>query len=204
MGELFRREPDHCLVLPPSSALLRYLICGPVLLISCSVSVNLLDDGTAVHLATVPGSQRYVELVERLMVTPPPPWHGNSIITIGITWVKYMLGITPSDTAIFAELVRELKTASEATLEKSLDGYVISITAPWQYFWRDQGSWSSDINKALIQNELQPWFPYEMDPVYLEEARTTLAACGRWLCEPFECVNSRENHDLSERIYYIR
>lgn len=121
-----------------------------------------------------------------------------------LAWAAWhLLGIPPSsDTSIIAELVGALKTASEEKLGKSLDGYAVSITAPWQQCWKNQGSWGSDINYALEKSGLQPWFPYTLDPVYLDEARTTLAASGRWLCEPFE--DPTEKDDLSERVYYIR
>lgn len=169
------------------------------------VSVNLLDNGTAVSLAKVPGSRLYVELMERLMTTPAPEYaeRSNGIGAV-LAWAAWhLLGIPPSrDTSVIAELVGALKTASEEKLGKSLDGYAVSITAPWQQFWKNQGSWDSDINYALEKNGLRPWFPHKLDPVYLDEARTTLAASGRWLCEPFE--DSRESHDISERVYYIR
>jgi len=168
----------------------------------------MLDNGTAVTLAKVLGSRNYVELIERLMVTPPPPG-GRPPYGLGaiLIWaVKYVLGISPPprDMKILADLIGELKNASEETLGKSLDGYEVSITAPYQDFWRDQGSWDSDINDALLRSGLKPWFPYTMDPVYLGEARTTLAACGRWLCQPFECFRLEEYDDIPERAYYIR
>ena len=171
------------------------------------VSVNLLDNGTAINLAKVPGSRFYVEMVERLMMTLPSRNSGCSD-GVGVTLARaarYLLGISDfRDATTIAQLVGTLKAASEETLGKSLDGYAVSITAPWQQCWRDQSSWSSDINYALKQSGLQPWFPAELDPVYLEEARTTLAAFGRWLCEPFEDVDSRRNDDIVERSYYIR
>lgn len=128
------------------------------------VSVNLLDNGTAVNLAKIPGSRLYVELIERLMVTPVPP-HGrlpDGISAILIWAVKYALGISPpTDVTILAELIGDLKTATEGTLGRSLDGYAVSITAPWQGFWREQDSWSSDINDALKRQGLEPWRSYE-------------------------------------------
>ena len=171
------------------------------------VSVNLLDNGTAVNLAKVSGSRHYVELIERLMVTPSArdgrlP---NGISATLIWAAKYALGISPpKDTTILAELIGELKTVSEGILGRSLDGYAVSITAPWQDSWRYQDSWSSDINNALIQQGLRRWVPYMIDPVYLGEARTTLASCGRWLCQPFECFDFREGQGIVERVYYIR
>lgn len=178
-------------------------------MLSCynRVSVNLLDNGTAVNLAKVPGSHLHIELIERLMATPAPP-HGrlpDGISTVFTRAVKYALGMSPPrDATILGELIGDRKAATEAELRRSLDGHAVPITAPWQDYWRYQGSWSSDINDALIQQGLRPWAPYTKDPVYLNEARTTLASCGRWLCQPFEPSDSGEVHRIPERVYYIR
>lgn len=205
---------SHGGALPPSGARVCYNLLHHVILersvrvlILPRVSVNILDNGTAIKLAKVPGSRHYVELIERLMVTPPPQYGRvpNGISATLIWAVKYTLGISPQrDTAIIAEIIGELKKTSEETLQKSLDGYAISVTAPWQEFWRDQDSWSSDINDALAKNGPRPWFQYTIDPVYLGEVRTTLASCGRWLCQPFESFNLGEEHEITERVYYIR
>lgn len=141
------------------------------------------------------------------METPAPPYGRlpNGISAILIWAVKYFLGISPPrDTTILGELIGDLKAATEEKLGRSLDGHAVSITAPWQDSWRDRYSWSSDINDAFIQQGLRPWAPDTTDPVYLNEARTTLASCGRWLCEPLEPFGSVEVQRIPERVYYIR
>ena len=165
--------------------------------------MNYLDNGTAVNLGKVPGSPDYVDMMARLIKKRPSREPRNTQC-IGFA-PQDIFGIgRPTDVTILAKMVSQLKKASEATLGAGIDGYGVSITAPWQTFWKDHNQWDSDINNALWVNDLSPWAPESDDPVYLGEVRAALAASGRWLCQPYGRYNFEVVPDIRDYIYYIR
>lgn len=173
------------------------------------MAVNYLDNGTAVTLAKVPGQPEYSEMMERLIRTRPigsvmrrEPGRIPSLIRT----VQRTLGFpTTDDAAIMGKMVSDLRKVSEKTLGKSLRGQKVSVTAPWQPLWKEDDKRDCDVNDALWAAGLKPWDTHSTSPLYLSEVRTSLAASGRLLCEPYGCHGfDRDPRDVPEYVYYIR
>ncbi|PKS12623.1 hypothetical protein jhhlp_000831 [Lomentospora prolificans] len=122
-----------------------------------------------------------------------------------IRTVQRTLGFpTTDDAAIMGKMVSDLRKVSEKTLGKSLRGQKVSVTAPWQPLWKEDDKRDCDVNDALWAAGLKPWDTHSTSPLYLSEVRTSLAASGRLLCEPYGCHGfDRDPRDVPEYVYYI-
>lgn len=88
---------------------------------------------------------------------------------------------------ILAEMLRSLRIASEAALGAPLPATVV-FTVPYVRAWQhEEALLDGLLQRARILAGLKPVTSENMDPVYLGETNTVLAANGRRICPKLRC-----------------
>ena len=138
------------------------------------------------NLAKMAASTAYMDLVEQLMNTAlPPPRHRGRVVEffwrLYDAFLKSIGWPTTTNAAILGTLIAQLKAEAEKGWKQPIDR--VSLTAPWQRAWLDDNVFHSDINEAQNLAGLQPWTMDTMQPLYLGESYSVLAANGHQVCQ---------------------
>jgi hypothetical protein len=129
--------------------------------------------------------------MEHLIVKPTPPHWLSSVGAVGrfpslLRAYKRSFGLAPrSESAVLAEMIAALKTASETALQIQIKA--VAVTAPWMAVWDNQLPTDSVINDALLLAGLKPWIQRDEAQSYLGEINTVLVSEGRWACPKNFC-----------------
>ena len=178
--------------------------------------MSYLDNGTAINLAKVPGSARYVEIMELTMQTGSSPWKrcwnfgrcGPFDLTRGdFRVLRRFLGFagTP-EAAVFADMVLALRMASEKILGPDKPIKCVAIGAPWMHMWRGDHHTEMDLVDAIRLAGLEPCRVRHSpggDINYIGEGQAVLGANELWTCQPYD-TGGYDWFVLSEGMYYMR
>ncbi|KAL6691071.1 hypothetical protein J3F84DRAFT_403834 [Trichoderma pleuroticola] len=163
---------------------------------SYGTAVAHLPNGTIVKLAKIEGSPRYRAFMQGELEK------GNYLIQFeertisSLLWQEILIllnrytGLGPTyGGTILAEMLTSLRIASEAILGAPLPATVV-FTAPYVRAWEQEETLLDGLlQRARIFAGLRPIPIENMDPVYLGETNTVLAANGRRICSNLRCFS---------------
>ena len=163
-----------------------------------SVSAVHRVDGSKENVAKVSASQAYIGLMRRLSNARKPK---PSKIQDYIRWINKKLGrAATSDVATLADLISDLKEATELTLAVPIDKVVFAT--PCFPALTKQGI-SDAAEHAGITSWLSPSFAY---PNRIGESNAIFAAYGNGICQDYkdlyECWDEEE-HMERHRVFTI-
>ncbi|KAK0756823.1 hypothetical protein N5P37_010341 [Trichoderma harzianum] len=159
-----------------------------------STAVAHLPNGTIVNLAKIEGSPRYRAFMQGELEKGDYLEQYEERTISSLLWEEILIllnrytGLGPTyGGIILAEMLRSLRIASEATLGGPLPATVV-FTAPYMRAWYQQERLLDGLlQRARILAGLKPVTIENMDPVYLGETNTVLAANGRRICPKLRC-----------------
>ncbi|KAK4060358.1 hypothetical protein Trihar35433_10222 [Trichoderma harzianum] len=162
---------------------------------SYGTAVAHLPNGTIVKLAKIEGSPRYRAFMQSELEKQKDYlyWYEERTRS-SLLWEEMLIllnrytGLGPTyGGTILAEMLRSLRIASEATLGAPLPATVV-FTAPYVRAWQhEEALLDGLLQRARILAGLKPVTIENMDPVYLGETNTVLAANGRRICPKLRC-----------------
>ncbi|QYT04036.1 hypothetical protein H0G86_010971 [Trichoderma simmonsii] len=161
---------------------------------SYGTAVAHLPNGTIVNLAKIEGSPRYRAFMQGELEKGDYLKQYEERTISSLLWEEILIllnrytGLGPTyGGIILAEMLRSLRVASEATLGGPLPATVV-FTAPYMRAWYQQERLLDGLlQRARILAGLKPVTIENMDPVYLGETNTVLAANGRRICPKLRC-----------------
>lgn len=158
-------------------------------------AVAHLPNGTIVKLAKIEGSPRYRAFMQSELEKQKDYlyWYEERTRS-SLLWEEILIllnrytGLGPTyGGTILAEMLGSLRIASEATLGAPLPATVV-FTAPYVRAWQhEEALLDGLLQRARILAGLKPVTIENMDPVYLGETNTVLAANGRQICPKLRC-----------------
>ncbi|KYK60604.1 hypothetical protein DCS_01741 [Drechmeria coniospora] len=178
---------------------------------SYGTAVAHLPNGTIIKLAKVEGSLRYQAFLQsEIQKQQGSRWYPSRAEVQREELSRLLKQYTglggPYGAAILAEMLIPLRTASEAVLGAPLPATVV-ITAPYITAWRhEETEDSSFVERARKLAGLRPLTVDNMDPVYLGEANSVLAANGREICPDLRCKGPEWSDEILFRqdvVYFI-
>ncbi|KAJ4857554.1 hypothetical protein T069G_08451 [Trichoderma breve] len=162
---------------------------------SYGTAVAHLPNGTIVKLAKIEGSPRYRAFMQSELEKQKDylDWYEERTRS-SLLWEEILIllnrytGFGPTyGGTILAEMLRSLRIASEATLGAPLPATVV-FTAPYVRAWQhEEALLDGLLQRARILAGLKPVTIENMDPVYLGETNTVLAANRRRICPNLRC-----------------